>query len=89
MTKTTTAAVLTAALFSFPLIANAQERPGFKDADGNGDGRITVEEAIELGVPEAEAKREDIDNDGELTRADWKFVDMDGPESDEGSSSES
>ena len=92
MAKTSMAAMLGAALVSLPLIAGAaegKERPGFKDADSNGDGRITVEEAIELGVPEAEAKREDIDNDGKLTRADWKFVDMDGPESGDGSNSDS
>ncbi len=91
MAKTTTTAVLAAALVSFPLIGSAaegQERPGFKEADSNGDGRITVEEATGVGVPEAEAKREDIDNDGELTKADWKFVDMDGPDSDDGSSSD-
>lgn len=92
MKKTSTAAVLAAALFSFPLVASAAEgedRPGFDDADSDGDGRITVEEATEAGVPEAEAKREDIDNDGELTKADWKFVDMDGPDSEDGSSSDS
>ena len=92
MTKTSMAAVLAAALVSFPLIVGAAEgddRPGFKEADSDGDGRITVEEATDAGVPEAEAKREDIDSDGQLTRADWKFVDMDGPDSEEGSNSES
>ena len=92
MTKTATAAVLAAVLFSFPSIASAAEgkdRPGFDNADSDGDGRISVQEATEAGVPEAEAKREDIDNDGKLTKADWKFVDMDGPDSEEGSSSES
>lgn len=92
MTKTSMAAVIAAAMISFPLIAGAAEgddRPGFDKADSDGDGRITVEEATEAGVPEAEAKREDIDNDGELTKADWKFVDMDGPDSEEDSSSES
>ncbi|MEF8834082.1 MAG: hypothetical protein V5A42_04395 [Halofilum sp. (in: g-proteobacteria)] len=92
MTRTSTTAVIAAALLSFPLIAGAAEgddRPGFNKADSDGDGRISVEEATEAGVPEAEAKREDIDNDGELTKADWKFVDMDGPDSEEGSSSES
>ncbi len=92
MTKTLTATALAAALFSFPLIAGAAEgddRPGFDKADSDGDGRITVEEATDAGVPEAEAKREDIDNDGELTKADWKFVDMDGPDSDDGSGSDS
>jgi len=84
--------VIAAALVSFPLIAGAAEgdnRPEFKNADSDGDGRISVEEAAEAGVPKAEAKREDIDNDGKLTKADWKFVDMDGPDSEEGSSSES
>lgn len=92
MAKASMAAVLAAALVSFPLIAGAaeeEERPGFKDADSNGDGRITVEEATDVGVPKAEAKREDIDNDGELTKADWKFVDMDGPDSEGGSESDS
>lgn len=92
MAKTLEATLIAAALVSSPVIGSAaegEERPGFNEADGNGDGRITVEEAIGLGVPEAEAKREDIDNDGKLTRADWKFVDMDGPESDEGSGSDS
>lgn len=87
MTRTSTAAVLAAALVSFPLIgstAEGEKRPDFKDVDTDGDRRITLEEAISLGVPEAEAKREDIDNDGKLTRADWKFVDMDGPRSDDG-----
>lgn len=92
MTKISTVAVFAAALLSFPLMASAAEgedRPGFDNADSDGDGRITVEEATEAGVPEAEAKREDIDNDGKLTKADWKFVDMDGPDSEEGASSES
>ncbi|GEM_PF-1905572 len=92
MTKTPTAAALAAALLSFPLIAGAAEgddRPGFDKADSDGDGRITVEEATDAGIPEAEAKREDIDNDGELTKADWKFVDMDGPDSGDGSGSDS
>lgn len=92
MPKTSTAAVLAAVLVSFSLIASAadgEERPGFKKADSDGDGRITVQEAVDLGVPEAEARREDIDSDGKLTRADWKFVDMDGPDPDDGSSSDS
>ena len=92
MTKTSMAAVVAAALISCPLIAGAAEgddRPGFNKADSDGDGRITVDEATSAGVPEAEAKREDIDNDGKLTKADWKFVDMDGPDSEGGSSGES
>lgn len=72
-----------ALMVALPLVATAaegEERPAFEEADANGDGTITVEEATNAGVPEAEAKREDIDNDGELTKADWKFVDMEGME---------
>lgn len=71
--------LLGAALVALPLVAAAAdsaEPPEFDSADANGDGVVSVEEAVEAGVPEAEAKREDIDGDGELTKADWKFVDM-------------
>ncbi len=70
---------VTALLVALPLVATAAEdgnRPEFKQVDENGDGKISVEEATSAGVPESEAKREDIDNDGQLTQADWKFVDM-------------
>ena len=36
------------------------------------------------GVPKAEAEREDIDGDDQLTTADWKFVDM-SPQNGQGS----
>lgn len=78
-----------AMLVTLPLLAVAQEsdeRPGFDEADADGDGAVSVEEATEIGVPESEAKREDIDNDGELTKADWQFVDMN-PEQSSGASS--
>ncbi len=81
MQSTLITRLIGALTIALPLVATAaQERPPFEQADANGDGTITVEEATDAGVPEAEAKREDIDNDGELTKADWKFVDMEGME---------
>ncbi len=56
--------------------AESGETPEFASADANDDGVVSVNEAVDAGVPEEEAKREDIDGDGELTEADWKFVDM-------------
>jgi hypothetical protein len=78
-----------ALLVALPVVAAAagdDARPGFGKADANGDGKISVEEAKSAGVPAAEAKREDIDNDGQLTKADWKFVDMDAEASGSGES---
>lgn len=71
--------LLGAALVALPLAAVAQsggERPSFGEVDQDGDGRISVEEAKQAGVPESEFEREDIDDDGKLTEADWKFVQM-------------
>ena len=76
-----------AALIALPLTAMAAgsgERPAFDEADADGNGKISMKEASEAGVPQSEAKREDIDNDGALTKADWKFVDLE--QSEDGSS---
>lgn len=73
---------LTALVLAAPLAAiAASERPDFDEADANGNGKIEVSEATQAGVPKSEAEREDIDNDGALTKADWKFVDMNPDES--------
>lgn len=71
--------LLAAACVTVPLAVGAAETPetpAFSEADANGDGVVTIEEAVDAGVPEDEARREDIDADGELSEADWKFVDM-------------
>ncbi|MDZ7748556.1 MAG: hypothetical protein U5K43_06690 [Halofilum sp. (in: g-proteobacteria)] len=70
-----------------PDVPASDERPDYKEADANGDGQVSVSEATDVGVPKSEAKREDIDNDGKLTQADWKFVDMNGSSGGEGDSS--
>lgn len=81
--------LLGTALVALPLVAVAQgggERPSFDEVDANGDGAVSLEEAKQAGVPESEVKREDIDDDGQLSKADWKFVEMDpGGQDDESS----
>ena len=81
--------LLGTALVALPLVAVAAgegERPAFDEADANGDGKVSLEEAKQAGVPKAEAKREDIDDDNQLSKADWKFVDMSSGQTGEGSS---
>lgn len=86
MMRKTATLLASAALAAVPAMAvGAEERPSFADVDANGDGKISVSEAVDAGVPKQEAKREDIDNDGKLTKADWKFVDMDAESSESGS----
>lgn len=71
--------ILAAALLGLPLALAASEStqpPSFEQADTDGSGMISIEEAVAAGVPEEEARREDIDGDGELSVADWKFVDL-------------
>jgi hypothetical protein len=68
-----------ATLAALPVAGMAAEngkRPAFGEVDTDGNGKISMEEAKQAGVPSSEAKREDIDNDGKLTKADWKFVDL-------------
>lgn len=82
---------LTAVLLGLPLMAGAGESaqlPSFGQADADGSGMISIEEAVAAGVPESEARREDIDGDGELSVADWKFVDLE-PERGGGDDSDS
>lgn len=72
------AQMLTVLAVAAPLtaIAASGDKPEFSEIDADGDGKISISEATEAGVPEKEAKREDIDNDEELSETDWDFVDM-------------
>ncbi len=66
---------LVLALTLLPLTSQAA-KPSYEEADQNGDGTVTVQEAKKVGVPEKEAKKEDLNGDGKLTKMDWKFVEM-------------
>lgn len=76
MEKIGMTAVALAALLLYG-VAHAEGKPGFEDADEDGDGKISIQEAKEAGIPEAEAKREDVDKDGALTEKDWTYVEKD------------
>jgi len=68
---------LTATLLMFSGTALAgSQKPSFSQADKNGDGHVSVQEAIQAGVPKASAKVNDLDNDGKLNKEDWKFISM-------------
>lgn len=68
--------LMTAAAFGVFGIALADDKPAFSEADANDNGKVSIEEATEAGIPEDEAKLSDLDEDGRLTETDWKFVDM-------------
>lgn len=56
--------------------SSAAEKPSYKEADQNGDGKVTLSEAKAVGVREKSAKMADIDDNKSLTKNDWQFVDL-------------
>ena len=50
-----------------------KELPGFKEADKNGDQSLTFKEVKDLGVSKDKFKEEDLDNDGKLSKYDYKY----------------
>lgn len=71
-------AILSTALM-LPLASAAAEKPSFDKADKDGSGAVTMKEAKQAGVPSEEAKANDIDGNGKLTKTDWRFVDAKQP----------
>jgi len=57
-------------------LAVAAEKPSFDELDKEGNGEVSVEKAVEAGVPEKEAKKEDLNGDGKLTKEDWRYIKM-------------
>lgn len=47
--------------------------PSFKKADQDGNGSLNMQEAQKVGVSKKEFKEEDLDNDGKLTKYDYKY----------------
>ncbi|MBK1725890.1 EF-hand domain-containing protein [Halorhodospira neutriphila] len=76
MRRTVVATTASSALFLFLVGGglHAEEKPAFNKVDSDGDGSVSVEEAVDAGIPESVAKREDIDNNGKLSRKDWEYV---------------
>lgn len=70
------ATIIAAAFLTTSGAAWAADKPSFKEADADGNGKVSVQEAKKAGVPKDEAKSNDLDDDGKLTKNDWEFVDM-------------
>lgn len=70
--------IMVATLLAFSGAAwGAGDKPSFKEADANGDGKVSIQEARKAGIDKEEAKTNDLDDDGKLSKNDWEFVDMD------------
>jgi len=50
-----------------------KDLPSFKKADNNDDGSLTYSEVKDLGVSKKAFKREDLNNDGKLSKYDYKY----------------
>lgn len=73
-------------MLGLPAAVAAAEKPSFQDADRDGNGAVSIQEAKQAGVPEQEAKAVDINDDGKLTKTDWKFADLEENPSSKGAS---
>jgi hypothetical protein len=60
-------------MFSGTALA-ASSKPSFSQADTNGDGKVSIKEAIKAGISKQSAEVNDLNNDNMLTKNDWKFV---------------
>ncbi|MFB6259511.1 MAG: hypothetical protein ABEK42_02180 [Thiohalorhabdaceae bacterium] len=74
------AGVLLLALAGPALGAQSEEQdftnlPAFKKADNNGDGSLTYKEVNDekAKVPKKQFKEEDLDDDGKLSKYDYKY----------------
>jgi|GEM_PF-4392734 len=65
--------IATMMMFSGTALA-ATSKPSFSQADTNGDGKVSIKEAMKAGVSKANAQANDLNNDNMLTKNDWKFV---------------
>lgn len=74
----TAVAVATGPVLSGTVVATDKPKPAFDEVDADDNGKITIEEAAEAGVAKEEARRQDLDDDGTLTKNDWKYVGYDG-----------
>jgi hypothetical protein len=71
------AAILLAGGIGMALTAVASGKPPFNVADKNADGRVSLDEAKQVGLPKPKAQENDLDDDGYLKPDDWSFIDAD------------
>lgn len=77
MAATRIPAVILLASIALALNAAAAGKPPFNVADKNADGKVSLDEAEQVGLPRAKAKENDLDDDGYLKPDDWSFIDAD------------
>ncbi|HKJ70222.1 MAG TPA: EF-hand domain-containing protein [Gammaproteobacteria bacterium] len=53
--------------------SDSAKLPDFKKADKNGDGHLTYSEVKDLGVKKKKFKQEDLNDDGKLSKYDYKY----------------
>lgn len=70
------ATTISAVLLALSGAAWAADKPSFKEADSDGNGKVSIQEAKQAGIAKEEAKTNDLDDDGKLTKNDWEFVDL-------------
>jgi hypothetical protein len=55
--------------------AQAQDKkPSFEEADANGDGKVSLEEAKKHGFSIYQFVAQDVNQDGMLTKEDWTYL---------------
>ncbi|MCF8026082.1 MAG: hypothetical protein K9K82_11440 [Desulfobacteraceae bacterium] len=60
----------------FAATAFGAQKPSFDQADKNNNGKVSIQEAVKAGAEKDNAKLNDLDDDGKLTKKDWKYVKM-------------
>lgn len=65
---------ITLAALVVPFAVSAASVPSFSEVDTNGDGRISLQEAKQAGVPASQAQKADFDDDETLNSIDWAWI---------------
>ncbi len=67
-------AALAVVSFAGPALSVETDKPAFEEADKNGDGGIGMKEAKALGYSKYQFFAQDVDQDGMLTKEDWRYL---------------
>jgi hypothetical protein len=68
-----TAVLALGALAAAPVQAQ-DKKPSFEEADANGDGKVSLEEAKKHGFSIYQFVAQDVNQDGMLTKEDWTYL---------------
>jgi len=67
-------ALLAAASFAVPAVSAENDKPSFEEADQDGDGKVSMDEAKQHGFDRYQFVAQDVDQDGMLTEEDWHYL---------------